>query len=112
MFAGFDGTPNESVADVLVRVRQVLSICETQYDGETIIFVAPDSTVLSVLQAALLGIDLRSHWGLEYRCATLCKVLCASSFVSGRSSMLAERSMSIDPCRSTCTCLTLWADAC
>jgi len=28
---GSDGTPHESVADVLVRGRQVLSICETQY---------------------------------------------------------------------------------
>jgi broad specificity phosphatase PhoE len=67
--AGYDGTPNESVEDVLVRMRQVLSITETQYDGETVVFVAPDSSVLSVLQAALLGVDLRDHWGLEFRCA-------------------------------------------
>lgn len=66
--AAYDGTPNESVADVLVRARQVLSITETQYDEEFIIFIAPDSNVLSVLQAALLGIDLRDHWGLAFRC--------------------------------------------
>ena len=29
---------------------QVMSICETQYRGENIIIVAPDSDVLSVLQ--------------------------------------------------------------
>lgn len=28
--AGEDGTPHESTSDLLVRVRQVMSICETQ----------------------------------------------------------------------------------
>jgi hypothetical protein len=67
--AGYDGTPNESTSDVLVRTRQVLSVTETQYDEETIIFVAPDSSVLSILEAALLGIDLRDHWSLSFRSA-------------------------------------------
>ncbi|KAF5836515.1 hypothetical protein DUNSADRAFT_5846 [Dunaliella salina] len=58
---GEDGTPHESLQDVLVRVRQVMSICETQYRGDNIILVAPDSDVLSVLQAAALGVDLRQH---------------------------------------------------
>jgi len=40
---------------------------ETQYDEEVVVIVAPDSTVLSVLQAALLGIDLRDHWQLAFR---------------------------------------------
>lgn len=62
----------------MVRTRQVLSITETQYNEETIVFVAPDSTVLSVLQAAILGFDLRDHWRLEYRCAPCCsRVHCA-----------------------------------
>jgi len=72
--AGTDGTPNESVADVLVRVRQVLSICETQYSGETVVLVASDSSVLSVAQAALQGIDLRQHWALAFRCASAARV--------------------------------------
>lgn len=63
---------------MLVRVRQVLSITETQYNEETIVFVAPDSTILSVLQAALLGIDLRDHWALAYQCATLHRQACAN----------------------------------
>lgn len=58
---GSDGTPHESVADVLVRGRQVLSICETQYRGADILIVSPDSDNLSILQAALLGVDLRQH---------------------------------------------------
>ncbi|MCO5606937.1 hypothetical protein L7F22_061128 [Adiantum nelumboides] len=61
-----DGTPNESVADVFVRVTQLMSILETQYLGENIIIVAPDSDNLSVLQAALTGLDLRRHSSLAF----------------------------------------------
>lgn len=63
---GTDGTPNESPADVVVRVRQVLSICETQYSGDTVVFVAADSQVLSILEAVATGLDLTSHWKLAY----------------------------------------------
>ncbi|KAI7842607.1 hypothetical protein COHA_003711 [Chlorella ohadii] len=56
-----DGTVHESSADVLVRVRQLLSLLETQYNGDTVVIVSPDSDNLSVLQAAVLGVDLRSH---------------------------------------------------
>nr|CAD1834232.1 unnamed protein product [Ananas comosus var. bracteatus] len=56
-----DGTPNESVADVFVRVTQLMSILETQYSGDTVIIVSPDSDNLSVLQAGLIGLDLRRH---------------------------------------------------
>jgi broad specificity phosphatase PhoE len=61
--AGTDGTPNESMQDVLVRIRQVMSVTETQYSGEDVILVAPDSYTLSALQAAVLGVDLRQHAG-------------------------------------------------
>eukprot|EP00898_Chlorokybus_atmophyticus_P003933 jgi/Chlat1/4540/Chrsp29S04450 len=61
-----DGTPNESVADVFVRVAQLMSILETQYSGSTVIIVAPDSDNLSVLQAALEGRDLRQHSDLAF----------------------------------------------
>lgn len=54
-----DGTPNESVSDVFVRVTQLMSILETQYSGDTVIIVSPDSDNLSVLQAGLVGLDLR-----------------------------------------------------
>jgi hypothetical protein len=61
---GYDGTPNESAADVLTRMRQLLSICETQYFGEDVVIVAPDSDTLSILQArpelsAVAGMGLR-----------------------------------------------------
>lgn len=56
-----DGTPNESVADVFVRVTQLMSILETQYFGDTIVIVSPDSDNLSVLEAGLTGLDLRRY---------------------------------------------------
>lgn len=48
-----DGTPNESVEEVFVRGRQWLAKMETQYFCDTIVVVAPDSSVLQVLEAVL-----------------------------------------------------------
>ncbi|KAG5153740.1 hypothetical protein JHK82_011709 [Glycine max] len=61
-----DGTPNESVADVFVRVTQLMSILETQYSGDTVIIVSPDSDNLTILQAGLIGLDLRRHRELSF----------------------------------------------
>ncbi|KAM0945991.1 putative histidine phosphatase superfamily, clade-1 [Dioscorea sansibarensis] len=61
-----DGTPNESVADVFVRVTQLMSILETQYFGDTIIIVSPDSDNLTILQAGLTGLDLRRHMSISF----------------------------------------------
>ncbi|ONK80645.1 uncharacterized protein A4U43_C01F20140 [Asparagus officinalis] len=61
-----DGTPNESVADVFVRVTQLMSILETQYAGDTVIIVSSDSDNLTVLQAGLIGLDLRRHNGMFF----------------------------------------------
>ncbi|KAF5185993.1 Phosphoglycerate mutase family protein [Thalictrum thalictroides] len=61
-----DGTPNESVEDVFVRVTQLMSILETQYSGETVIIISPDSDNLTVLQAGLTGLDLRKHSDLSF----------------------------------------------
>lgn len=60
-FRGTDGTPNESTADCLVRMRQVVSITETQWSGANIVIISPDSDLLSVLQTAVVGGDLRNH---------------------------------------------------
>nr|GMD31470.1 Phosphoserine phosphatase [Ipomoea batatas] len=54
-----DGTPNESASDVFVRVTQLMSILETQYSDDTVIIVSPDSDNLTILQAGLIGLDLR-----------------------------------------------------
>lgn len=61
-----DGTPNESVSDVFVRVTQLMSILETQYSEDTVIIVLPDSDNLTILQAGLLGLDLRRHSDLSF----------------------------------------------
>ncbi|XP_044485281.1 uncharacterized protein LOC123210855 isoform X1 [Mangifera indica] len=61
-----DGTPNESVADVFVRVTQLMSILETQYSEDTVIIVSPDSDNLTILQAGLTGLDLRRHSELSF----------------------------------------------
>eukprot|EP00178_Gracilaria_changii_P020929 TRINITY_DN615_c0_g1_i1.p1 TRINITY_DN615_c0_g1~~TRINITY_DN615_c0_g1_i1.p1 ORF type:complete len:374 (-),score=39.88 TRINITY_DN615_c0_g1_i1:64-1185(-) len=64
--AGEDGTPNDSSQDVFVRVTQLLNKLETQYFGENIIIVSPDSDPLSILQATMTGQDLIHHHQLEY----------------------------------------------
>ncbi|GAV87206.1 His_Phos_1 domain-containing protein [Cephalotus follicularis] len=61
-----DGTPNESVADVFVRVTQLMSILETQYSEDTVIIVSPDSDNLTILQAGLVGLDLQRHRDLSF----------------------------------------------
>jgi broad specificity phosphatase PhoE len=58
---GTTGTPNESATEVLVRGRELLSLLETQFFGETVLIISPDSDNLSILQAGVLGIDLRGH---------------------------------------------------
>ena len=49
-----DGSYAESVEDVYVRVREVLSVCETTLCDD-VVLVAPGSDVLSVLEASLRG---------------------------------------------------------
>lgn len=58
---GEDGTPNDSAQDVFVRIRQLISKIETQYNTENIVIVAPDSDNLSVWQAAVTGRSLTEH---------------------------------------------------
>ena len=48
-----DGTSSDSVSTVLVRMNQLVSTIESLYSGENVVVVAPDSEILSVLQAAL-----------------------------------------------------------
>lgn len=48
-----DGTPTDSVADVLVRGNQLLSTIDSMYSGENVLVVSPDSEILSILTAAM-----------------------------------------------------------
>ncbi|XP_028551382.1 uncharacterized protein LOC110093346 [Dendrobium catenatum] len=65
-----DGTPNESVSDVFVRVTQLMSILETQYSEQTIVIISPDSDNLSILLAGLTGVDLRRIYPINWRNST------------------------------------------
>ena len=58
---GVNGTPNESATEVLVRGRELLSLLETQFFGENVLIISPDADNLSILQAGVLGVDLRGH---------------------------------------------------
>ncbi|CAD7697523.1 unnamed protein product [Ostreobium quekettii] len=84
------GTPNESAEDVMVRVRQMLSVTETQYSGETVVFVAPDSDTLSVLQAAMLGMNLEAHPTLAFEPGEV------------RQAVLSTEGPSMEPVRFEC----------
>lgn len=63
----YTGTPNESAMDVLVRVRQLLSVLETQYLNADILVISPDSENLSVLQTAIIGEDNNTHWNRAFQ---------------------------------------------
>mmetsp|Transcript_7535 Transcript_7535/g.19730 ORF Transcript_7535/g.19730 Transcript_7535/m.19730 type:complete len:91 (+) Transcript_7535:109-381(+) len=65
---GEDGTPNDSLEDVAVRVKQLLSKLETQYFAADVLVVAPDSTNLSVFEALLKNVDIRDHERFAYKC--------------------------------------------
>lgn len=52
-----DGTPSESVSDVLVRANQLISTVESMYSGENVLVISPDSEVVSILTAALIDSD-------------------------------------------------------
>ena len=62
---GEDGAYAESVEDVFVRVREFLSVCETTLCDDVVV-IAPGSDILSILEAALRGRKLTSHYDLAY----------------------------------------------
>jgi broad specificity phosphatase PhoE len=62
-----DGTPHEVLADQAVRLRQVLSILESQYSGDTILLIFPDGTGPALLSAMIAGIPYNRVHELEYQ---------------------------------------------
>lgn len=61
-----DGTPHEVLEDQAVRLRQVMSILESQFSGETILLVFPDGTSPALLSAMIAGIPYNRCHELEY----------------------------------------------
>lgn len=65
--ANDDGTPHESLSDQAVRLRQLLSILESQYSGETILMIFPDGTSPALLSVMMAGLPFRHVHELEYQ---------------------------------------------
>ena len=62
-----DGTPHERLADVSIRLRQLISVLETQYSGDCVLVVACDGTTLALLQCMMAGIPFDHVHELEYK---------------------------------------------
>lgn len=61
-----DGTPNETLADQATRLRQLLSVLESQYSGDTILLIFPDGTGPALLSAMIAGIPYNRAHQLEF----------------------------------------------
>lgn len=64
-----DGTPHETLADQSIRLRQLLSIMETQFSGDTILLVFPDGTSPALLSAMIAGVPYNRVHELEFATA-------------------------------------------
>lgn len=65
--ANDDSTPNESLGDHAIRLRQLFSACETVYSGDTVILVFPDGTGPALLSCMIAGIPFDRAHELELR---------------------------------------------
>ena len=61
-----DGTGNETLQDQVIRLRQLISILETQYSGDDILLVFPDGTSPALLSCLIAGIPLKDVHALNY----------------------------------------------
>lgn len=64
--ANEDGTPAETLADQVPRLRQLLSACESIYSGDTVLLIFPDGTGPALLSCLIAGIPLSRVHELEY----------------------------------------------
>ena len=53
-----DGTANETLFDQVIRIRQLMSVLETQYSGDEILLIFPDGTSPALLSCLIAGVDL------------------------------------------------------
>jgi hypothetical protein len=61
-----DGTPHETLADQAVRLRQVMSVLESLYSGDTILLIFPDGTSPALLSAMIAGVPYNRCHELEF----------------------------------------------
>mmetsp|Transcript_9952 Transcript_9952/g.12541 ORF Transcript_9952/g.12541 Transcript_9952/m.12541 type:complete len:498 (+) Transcript_9952:98-1591(+) len=53
-----DSTPNETLSNQAIRLRQLMSVLETQFSGDTILLIFPDGTSPALLMCLMAGIPL------------------------------------------------------
>lgn len=53
-----DSTPNETLSSQAIRLRQLMSVLETQFSGDTILLVFPDGASPALLMCLMAGIPL------------------------------------------------------
>jgi len=61
-----DGTPAETLADVVVRLTNLMSVLETLYSGDTVLLVFPDGTGPALLSCLIAGIPLNRVHELQF----------------------------------------------
>ncbi|KAL3758579.1 hypothetical protein ACHAWU_008333 [Discostella pseudostelligera] len=61
-----DGTPNETLFEQVTRLRQLMSILETQYSGDDILLIFPDGTSPALLSCLISGIPLKEVHALNF----------------------------------------------
>lgn len=61
-----DGTANETLNDQVIRLRQLMSILETHYSGDSILLIFPDGTSPALLTSLISGIPLNRVHELEF----------------------------------------------
>jgi hypothetical protein len=62
-----DGTPNETLNDQFVRLRQFLSLQESRTAGDVILVIFPDGTGPALLSCMIAGIPYKDCHVLEYQ---------------------------------------------
>ncbi|KAL3781940.1 hypothetical protein ACHAWO_002660 [Cyclotella atomus] len=64
--ANDDGTANETLYEQMIRLRQLMSVLETQYSGDSILLIFPDGTSPALLSALIAGIPLKDAHALNF----------------------------------------------
>mmetsp|Transcript_37551 Transcript_37551/g.79186 ORF Transcript_37551/g.79186 Transcript_37551/m.79186 type:complete len:566 (+) Transcript_37551:90-1787(+) len=64
--ANEDGTANETLFEQVTRLRQLMSILETQYSGDSILLIFPDGTSPALLSCLIAGIPLKNVHALNF----------------------------------------------
>jgi len=61
-----DGTPNETLANQITRLRQLMAVCETNFSGDDVLFIFPDNTGPALLSCMIAGIPVNRVHELEW----------------------------------------------